>query len=508
VKPVSDKNISLMKQLLKGACVALLISSALFSCSDPYEDYSSNPLHQLAFSTDTLSFDTVLTTVNSPAMAFLVYNPNEKPLLISSVRLAGGAGSNFKINADGFAGEEFFDLEIRAKDSLYIFVDVRPRETGETAPTLIEDFVVFTTHGAVRQTVVLQAYGQDVYKSQSLILDKDTVLSNHKPYLIYDSLVVAEGVTAEIGEGTVFYMGNNAQVIIYGTLKIRGTVEKPVAFRGSRTDRMLVYPYELLPGQWEGLYFDSLSYGNDFENVKIRNGRYGMYFAASDPEKEKITLHNVTLTNAAGVLLHAENCRITAANCEFTNAKDCLLNLYGGSYYFTHCTIANYYPQVSAETGWGTGNGRTLFLTDKSFAEGESSTRPVLAFEAVNSIIAANKAATETEIDLSQESARPLLFQNCVFTGKPADKSYIHYENCLTEAHADSLFRKTDCRGEDNIFWPEYDFRPQERSPARDAANIAAAEKYPEDAAGNSRTADGTPDAGAYEYRAEEPVTQ
>jgi hypothetical protein len=480
---------------------ALLILSCFLACNDNFEDYSANPQDILAFSTDTLAFDTVLTTVNSPVKAFMVYNPNKKPLLISSIRLAGGANSNFKINVDGFAGYDFQDIEIWGNDSLYILVDVKPAETGQAAPALIDDYIVFTTHQSVQQKIVLQAYGQDVYKHRSLVLDKDTVLSNLKPFLIYDSLVVGENVTAEIREGTAFYMGNNAQVIVYGTLKIRGTVEKPVVFRGSRTDNMLIYPYDLIPGQWGGIRFDSLSYDNEFENVHIRNGKYGMNFNASDPSMEKITMKNVTLTNASGVLLQAINCNITAENCEFSNAKDCLLALGGGRYKFTHCTIANYYPRVTSEAGWGTGNSETLYLTDEVISGEEPSMHyPVLGFEVSNSIIAGDQPTSEINIDMKEEPSEPFNFLNCVFTNKKPDENYITYTDCLAETKADSLFRKADYENEKHEFWPVYDFRLRETSPARGVANLETSKQIPLDAKGVNRLEDALPDAGAYEF--------
>jgi hypothetical protein len=483
-----------------------LILSCFLSCNDSFEDYSDNPQDCLFFSTDTLSFDTVLTTVNSPMKTFMVYNPNKKPLLISSIRLAEGAKSNFKINVDGFAGSDFKDIEIRENDSLYILVDVKPAETGQATPTLFNDYIVFTTHQSVQQKVVLQAYGLDVYRHRGLVLETDTILSNLKPFLIYDSLVINEGVTVEILEGTIFYMGNNAQIIVHGTLKIRGTVEKPIIFRGSRTDYLLGYlPYDLIPGQWGGIHFDSLSYSNDFENVHIRNGKFGIKFNASDPSKEKIRMKNVVLTNVSGTLIEAVNCNIVAENCEFSNAKDYLLALAGGRHKFTHCTIANYYPRVSPEAGWGIGDNKTIYLTDKIIYDWESSEHyPVLGFDVSNSIIAGNMSTSAINIDMKKEEpSEPFNFLNCVFTNKKLEKNYINYTNCIAEAKADSLFKKIDHENKKHEFWPVYDFRLLERSPARNVANLEISKQIPLDIKDVNRLEDGFPDAGTYEFVAE-----
>jgi hypothetical protein len=485
--------------------LVFILSGFLASCNDNFEDYSGNPQDCLAFSTDTLSFDTVLTAVNSPVKIFMVYNHNRRPLLISSIRLAEGASSNFKINVDGFAGSEFKDIEIRENDSIYILVDVKPAETGLPGPAMLDDYIVFTTHQSVQQKVVLQAYGQDVYKYQGLVLAADTVLSNSKPFLIYDSLVIEEGATAEIREGATFYMGNNAQIIVKGKLKVKGSLDKPVTFRGSRTDYLLGYlPYDLLPGQWGGIRFDSLSYDNEFENVRIRNNKFGIKFSASEPYREKIKMKNVVLTNVSGILIQAVNCNIIAENCEFSNAKDYLLKLCGGRYRFTHCTIANYYPRVSSESGWGIGDSKTVYLTDEIIYDWDSSEHyPVLGFEAYNSIIAGNMPSSAISISMKEEPSGSLNFLNCVFTNKKVEKNYINYTDCIAGAIADSLFKKVNYENGKHQFWPVYDFGLMERSPARNVACLEISKLIPMDMKGVNRMDDGFPDAGAYEFIAE-----
>jgi hypothetical protein len=464
--------------------VFIIVSNA---CTDSFENYSRNPQDILAFSTDSLLFDTVLTTVHSPATSFMVYNPHKQPLLISSINLAGGENSNFKIVVDGFSGVAFNDVPIGAKDSLYVIVSIKPHETGEPVPTLINDSVVFITN-SVQQKVVLQAYGQDVCKHQDMTLDKDTVLSNALPYLIYDSLVINEGITVEIQEGTTFYMGNDALVIVKGRLKINGTIENPVTFRGMRTDSLLKYSYDLIPGQWGGMLFDSTSYDNELNNARIRNGNFGMDFKVSDPSKEKIKMTNVVLTNARGTLISAVNCNMIAENCEFSNSRDYLLDLTGGRYRFTHCTIANYYPPAR-DAGWGNTNRETLSLSDTLLSE----PYPVLGFELANSIIAGHKIS----VSIQEPTNNTISFQNCVFTGDTLNKAYIQYTDCIYKAKSDSLFQNIDNDRETKLI---FDFGLLENSPARDVADNNISNQIPLDIKGINRLEDGQPDAGAYEF--------
>jgi len=478
-----------------------------FACKDGFEDYSTNPQDLLSFSVDTLSFDTVLTTVNSPVLSFMVYNNNAKPLLISSVQLAEGTNSDFKINVDGRAGASFENVEILAKDSLYVFVDVKPKENGQYTPTVFNDYVVFEVNG-VQQKVVLEAYGQDVYSWRGVTLSADSVLDNKKPYLIYDSLVIDKGATVEIGEGSVFYMYNGAQLIVNGTVKMNGTVEQPVVFRGSRTDYMVTIPYDLIPGQWGGIRIASESYDNEMENVQIRNGLYGMNLeVCPDPSRSKLTMKNVVLTNVSGTLLQAVNCSITAENCEFSNAKDALLNIVGGSSNFTHCTIVNYYP-YNRDLGWGNSDNETVILGDFVWnLDGVTSDYyPVINAGFFNSIIWGAKYASTSGIQIQQskpDAPIPYLFKNCLIPNGEPDSTQV--VDCIFQAVDSLLFLKTDPNDWINNTWyPSFDFRLRSNSPAKDVANPDIAAQVPYDLKGYYRLTDGHPDLGAYEQHEDE----
>jgi hypothetical protein len=106
---------------------------------------------------------------------------------------------------DGLKGTYFQDVEVRPKDSLYVFIEVTVNPNGTNQPLLIEDSVIFTTNG-VRQAVKLQAFGQDVVLCKGgTILAKDTLLTSKQPYLVYDSLVIAKERYCNTRTGTVFY---------------------------------------------------------------------------------------------------------------------------------------------------------------------------------------------------------------------------------------------------------------------------------------------------------------
>jgi hypothetical protein len=401
-----------MKHPIIPFVAAILSGMVLFpACKDGYENYSTSPNHVLSFSHDTLSFDTVFSTVGSTTLTFMVYNRHDKPLLINSIRLSGAGDSGFRINVDGFSGNDFTDLvEIRAGDSIYVFVETRLPENSADAPFVRMDSIIFLTNG-VTQKVILKACGQDAYILRGgSFIEADSVLPGNKPYLIYDSLVVRENSTLTIPEGVTLYMHDNAEIDIYGSLRIAGTAGRPVTIRGDKLNSVVGVACDRLPGQWAGIYFAPESFNNEIDHAHIRNGKYGLIFDASLPDRPKLRMTNSVLTNVYYNLLSAENCHIEATNCEFSNAGGVLLSLNGGKYSFTHCTIANYFV-------WGTRSAAAVCL--KNYRTENEQTIPLSLEQAdfLNCIIYGQKLSEIELYPCGEESATALNYRldYCLF---------------------------------------------------------------------------------------------
>src|SRR5690606_14362083 len=61
-------------------CLVVAIALGMSACLD--ESFTSDPADQPAFSTDTLSFDTVLTSISTVTRLFKIYNPHNRFLRI------------------------------------------------------------------------------------------------------------------------------------------------------------------------------------------------------------------------------------------------------------------------------------------------------------------------------------------------------------------------------------------------------------------------------------------
>lgn len=228
--------------------------SLFVACDD--EKFSSDPAYRLSFSTDTVSFDTVFTTIGSATYKLIVRNPNDKSLNIKSVRLANAGNSGFMVNVDGHQGASFSDLEIRRNDSMFVFIEVHVDPTNKNNPILMKDSLVFQLESGVGQDVKLMAYGQDIIPIRGLVIDKDTAFTSYRPILVYDSLKVKEGVKLVLEKGTRLYFHDKINFWVYGSLHAEGTLDEPIIMRGDRLDKMteLDLPYDRLAGQWGGVH--------------------------------------------------------------------------------------------------------------------------------------------------------------------------------------------------------------------------------------------------------------
>jgi len=193
----------------------------LFSCED--ETYLSSSDVKLGFSTDTVMFDTVFTTLGSTTQHLKLYNPYDQKVLISSVKLAKGDMSNFRLNINGVSSNEVQDLEIAPFDSLYIFVEVTVDPRGQNLPFVVKDSILFVTN-MNNQDVDLVAWGQDfvLIKQKKL---KTTTWTNEKPYLVYNYAFVDSNATLTIEPGTKIYFHKEAGLYVKGRVIAKGTVE-------------------------------------------------------------------------------------------------------------------------------------------------------------------------------------------------------------------------------------------------------------------------------------------
>ena len=395
--------------------VASFVAIAMSSCIDDEISTSSSDI--LSFSTDTVKFDTVITHQGSPTKQFLVYNKSKKTLNISSIKVAGESKGHFFLNVDGMKGDEFHDIEVRGNDSIFVFVESRLDPTNQDEPEYLEDNIEFVTNG-VTQKVAVTAWGQDVIILNDTTLSEATHLTANKPYVIYGTLTVDSLVNVTIDPGATLLFHDKASLFVKGKLTAIGTLERPITMRGDRLDHVVgEIGYDIMSGQWDGVYFNYASYDNELSYVLMRGNTRGMQAYSNDMSHRTLHLFNCVLHNATYVTLLGENAWIDAEGTEFSDAGIYVADFLGGKLGFVNCTFANYYlfsvidgPIVNLEMKYEDG---TEALFDGHFD---------------NCIFYGNTS----ELNIDALDGLNILMRNCLFQSAGEDDAC--FINCMWDA--------------------------------------------------------------------------
>lgn len=479
----------------KKSILSILFLPVLFitmiSCQD--ELFTTNPDKVLTFSTDTLSFDTVFTTLGSTTEKLLVYNRNDRALKISSISLAGGRNSQFRLNVDGNISTDnhFTDIEIRAKDSMYVFVQVTVDPNKLNSPVLVDDSIAFETNG-VLQKVRLEAYGQDMVLMKNKLVLNDTVLNSDKPYLIEGYLAIDSAKTLELKAGCKLYFRNNANLMVYGNLIAEGSFEHPITLRGDRMDAakfQYPVPYNYVAGQWGGVYLMWNRGKHILHHVNINSGYVGIYLSNRDIKNlPELEITDCRIQNFIYYGLVAENANVTVGNSEISNTGSVSVYLNGGKHVFLQSTIANYYNSNPARPTSRDKNPAVMIMNLYRSAPMES------VFK--NCIIT---GGLDNEISIASRYINQYkgTFINSYIRRKEAyDLSM--FQRIQWSAKNDTVFVHPYYNDTTNVY---FNFSPDSVSPVRGIADPETAKLFPLDLNGNSRLEDNAPDAGAYEWK-------
>ena len=473
--------------------VLLVVSFLLVWFSACKKDVISNDSNiRLEFSNDSVIFDTVFTSLGSATHRLMVYNRSSSKVKISSIHLASGSGSDFRINVDGEADITVNDVELAGGDSLFIFLRVTIDPTDANNPFVIEDDLQFLTNGN-NQSVKLVAWGQNAnyiladtytpgFPRYKVVVDSlETVhWTSEKPYVIYGYAVIDSYGKLIIDEGARIYFHEKSGLLAYSdaVLKVKGTIDDPVYFRGDRLEE----EYRDLPGQWDRIWLMESMPGEDHEirNAVIENAFVGIQAESFlRVANNKLVLENVVIQNMNGMGIFTRIYNIIGGNTVVVNCGVYCMAFTGGGYYsFIQSTIANYWPYGVRKTPALFMNNFLLDTLDKPI--------PIpIHFEMGNSIVYGyNEDEFETEMVGGADSS---YFFNHVLLKSKKDVSDVNYfESVLT--NEDPKFMDHEVN----------DYRLDTLSPAIDYGLESISSQIPNDILGNTRG--NLPDLGAYEF--------
>jgi hypothetical protein len=364
-----------MRQLTFLFFIGILI--ALSSCRTDFETVASTG--DLKFSRDTIYLDTVFTNIGSSTYTLKVYNNSKNDITIPTIKLGKGLTSKYRMTVDGMQGNQgklFENVNLLAKDSLYIFVETTANITdANPSDFLYTDQILFDS-GTNLQKVELVTLIQDAIflypqrfddgttesipigdeKIYGFFLDENDPVNgnelkftNKKPYVIYGYAAVPSDKTVSFDPGTRVHfhadsgliVAKNASLNINGTASTTDKLENEVIFEGDRLEP----DFSDVPGQWGIIWLTNGSTNNKINHLTLKNATVGLWI---DTNESTVQIKNTQIYNCTNYGILAQTAKINGENLVINNAGIASLGCtYGGDYKFEHCTFNNNWPSSS-----------------------------------------------------------------------------------------------------------------------------------------------------------------
>lgn len=354
------------------------------------KDFDFTPTEgSLRFSKDTVYLDTVFSNIGSSTYTLKVYNTTDNNISIPKIKLQKGQNSNYRLNVDGMTGDtpltgkEFTNVELLAKDSMYIFIettiDIQSLATNSTQflytdaiefgqsnlqkvelVTLVKDAVFIYPQqltnpdgSTVIETLNFDIDGDGIEDETNIqgrfLEDNELIFTNEKPYVIYGYAAVDSGKTLTIEAGARVHFHANSGLLVTSNASIHANgllssdtelMENEIIFEGDRLEPS----FAEVPGQWQTIWLFEGSTNNTFNHTTIKNGTVGLLVDGNQDDASKLGVSNTQIYNSSnfGILGRATN--ITAENVVINKSgQSSFAATFGGHYDIVHATIANYW---------------------------------------------------------------------------------------------------------------------------------------------------------------------
>lgn len=372
-----------MRYLYSIIIVIVIISFG--SCRKDFETVLSNG--NLSFSKDTIFLNRIFDNISSSTHRFTVRNNSDDDITIPNISLARGESSFYRLNVDGIAGKHFENIDILAKDSIFVFVEatgIIDFDQINEIEFMYTDEIIFDS-GSNEQKVELEALvldvnlirpdrtqidGEDGFVYETIILgidgegntigvegvnlEDDTVWTNEKPYLVYGFVGVPENKSLTIEAGTQVYfhansgiiVQNNASLIVNGEQSITEELENQVVFQADRLEE----DFAEIAGQWGVIWLREGSINSVLNHTTIKNSTIGLLVDSNGTiSAETLIANNTQIYNSSSYGMLARNAKITAKNVVISNnGQASFATQLGGNYNFIHATLANYWQNSSS----------------------------------------------------------------------------------------------------------------------------------------------------------------
>ncbi len=352
-----------MRYYLTFLCALVLLF--LSSCRKDFSTELSSG--KLSFSKDTVYLDTVFTNIGSSTYNLKVYNKSNKNISIPSIVLGNGENSFYRLNVDGIAGKIFENVEILAKDSMYIFIETTI-DYSQISNPIYTDVIIFDNGENLQEvklvTLVKDAHflypskdangfieeisigttteGEDL-KVNGFYLNENTIFTNEKPYVIYGYCAVPPNKSLTIEAGAQIHFHANSGLIVSknATLTINGKLNDKVLIEGDRLETK----FSKIPGQWGAIWLRAGSKNNSINNTIIKNASAGIIAdSIGNNTAPTLTIKNSQIYNSSDYGILGRETTIYGENLVINNSgQSSLACIGGGTYNFVHSTFANFW---------------------------------------------------------------------------------------------------------------------------------------------------------------------
>lgn len=510
----------------------LLLFGIIISLSSCRNDFEFQPSKGgLTFSKDTVYLDTVFTNIGSSTYRLKVYNKSDNDISIPKIQLAKGTSSKYRMLIDGLTGEDsdasgigegkiFNDVELLAKDSMFIFIETTASIT-DANPTdfLYTDQIEFHNISGAPQTVELVTLIQDavfIYpnrpietgiKETLIINGMDSEIEGHelttsdelnwtdeKPYVVYGYAFVPDGETLTIDAGARVHFHANSGLIVdkNAQLLVNGTLENDVVFEGDRLEPF----FSDKPGQW-GTVLITSNLENQINYLTIKNATVGLLLQRSEATIfPKLTISNSQIYDCSTIGLLARTATLTGNNIVINNAGQASLACtHGGTYNFTHCTFNN---------NWPSSNQVAVLISNNLETEDAIFVQDLIEANFNNCIIYGSNQV-EMILDNEQSTSSPTLFNykfnHCLLKFNNIDNQFTnnplyqfttdatHYVNCSIASNSSTFNPQFEDQSKNQLWLSE------DLNLPNDATFTLL---FPNDILGINRTT--STDLGAYQF--------
>ena len=496
--------------------IGILLS--VCSCRSDFETVASTG--NLEFSKDTIYLDTIFTNIGSSTYRLKVYNKSKNDITIPTIKLGKGLGSKYRMTVDGMhgtAGKIFNNVDLLAKDSLYIFIettaniaDANPTDflytdqiqfdSGENLQnvelvTLIQDAIfLYPKRFADGTTETLPVGDKKIYgfylDENDPVNGNELRFTNKKPYVIYGYAAVPsnKNVTFEPGTRVHFHansgliVANKASIQVNGTYSTTDKLENEVIFEGDRLEP----DFSDVPGQWGTIWLTDGSTNNVLNHLTIKNATIGLLIQNNDGTT--VSVKNTQIYNSSNYGILAQTAKINGENVVINNAGlASLACTYGGNYKFTQCTFNN---------NWN--SSQQVAVSVSNYITGAIPEAKDLTAATFNNCIIYGSYSNEMSLNKKTGAAFEYQFNNCLIKFDNVSNQFTtnpNYQFNTDTAHYKFIILNKD---------PKF-FKVSQNKFNIDASSSAFAKGnsaylIPLDIIGNTRTL--PPDLGAYQSKA------